>query len=55
MKYIDYPQLLTLDNFTTIIDKLNNERNILYEEVTSFSLSSDDGDIEGHAASIKNK
>lgn len=48
----DYRPLLPVDNFAGVIDKLHNERNCLYEQVASFSLSSDDGDIEGHAASI---
>ena len=41
----DYRPLLPVDNFAAFIDKLHGERD-------SFSLSSDDGDIEGHAASI---
>lgn len=48
----DYRPLLPVDNFAALIDKLHNERDGLYEQVASFSLSSDDGDIEGHAASI---
>lgn len=41
-----------MDNFAALIDKLHNKRDGLYEQVASFSLSSDDGDIEEHAASI---
>ena len=49
----DYrPLLPVVDNFAAFIDKLHDERDGLYEQVASFSLSSDDGDIEGHAASI---
>jgi shikimate kinase len=48
----DYRPLLPVDNFAAIIDKLHDERDGLYEQVASFSLSSDDGDIEGHAASL---
>jgi shikimate kinase len=48
----DYRPLLPVDNFAAFIDKLHGERDSLYEQVASFSLSSDDGDIEGHAASI---
>lgn len=48
----NYRPLLPVDNFAAFIDKLHGERDGLYEQVASFSLSSDDGDIEGHAASI---
>ena len=48
----DYRPLLQVDNFAAVIAKLHDERNSLYEQAASFSLSSDDGDIEGHAASI---
>lgn len=48
----DYRPLLPVDNFAAVIDKLHHERDSLYEQVASFSLGSDDGDIEGHAASI---
>ena len=48
----DYRPLLPIDNFAAVIEKLHDERNSLYEQVASFSLSSDDGDIEGHAASV---
>ncbi|SPR13413.1 shikimate kinase [Orientia tsutsugamushi] len=48
----DYRPLLPVDNFAALIDKLHNERDSLYEQVASFSLSSDDGDIEGYTASI---
>ena len=47
-----YRPLLPVDNFAALIDKLHNERDGLYEQVASFSISSDDGDIEGHAASL---
>ena len=48
----DYRPLLPVANFAAVIAKLHDERNSLYEQAASFSLSSDDGDIEGHAASI---
>ena len=48
----DYRPLLPVDNFAALIDKLHDERDGLYEQVASFSLSSDDGDIEAHASSI---
>lgn len=50
----DYRPLLPVDNFAGLIDNLHNERDSLYEQVASFILSSDDGDIEGHAASVVN-
>jgi shikimate kinase len=48
----DYRPLLPVDNFAALINKLHDERDSLYEQVASFSLSSDNGDIKGHAASI---
>lgn len=48
----NYRPLLPVDNFAAVIDKLHKERDSLYEQVASFSLSSDGGDIERHAASI---
>lgn len=48
----DYRPLLPVDNFAAFIDKLHDERDRLYEQVASFSLSSDNGDIEEHATSI---
>ena len=41
-----------VDNFDALIDRPHDERDGLYEQVASFSLSSDYGGIEGHAASI---
>ena len=48
----DYRPLLPVDNFAALINKLHDQRDGLYEQVASFSLSSDDGNIEGHASSI---
>lgn len=48
----NYRPLLPVDNFSAFIDKLHGERDGLYQHVASFTLSSDDGDIEGHAANI---
>lgn len=47
--------LLPVENFESFLSKLQDEQNSLYEEVASFSLSSDDGDIDGHAKSVINK
>lgn len=51
----DYRPLLPVENFESFLSKRQDERNSLYEEVASFSLSSDDGDIDGHAKSIISK
>jgi shikimate kinase len=50
----DCRPLLPVDNFTALLDKIHDERDGLYEQVASFSLSSDNGDIERHATSIIN-
>ena len=42
----DYRPLLPVDNFAALLDKMHDERDDLYEQVASFSLSSDNGDIE---------
>jgi shikimate kinase len=44
--------LLPLSDYKAFLNALRHERDALYEEVASFSLSSDDGAIEEHAASI---
>lgn len=48
----DYRPLLPVADFGAFLDKLHHERDALYQQVASFSLSSDDGDIEGHTQSI---
>ena len=48
----DYRPLLPVDNFAALLDKLRDERDSLYEQAASFSISSDDGDIKRHVASI---
>lgn len=48
----DYRPLLPVNNFAAFIDKLHADRDSLYEQVASFSLNSDNGDIEEHAASL---
>lgn len=47
-----YWPLLPVDNFGALLDKLHDEQDRLYEQVASFSLSSEDGDIEGYVRSI---
>jgi len=50
----DYRPLLPVENFESFLSKLHDERNSLYEEVASFSLSSDDGNIDAHVKSVIN-
>jgi shikimate kinase len=44
--------LLSTPNFEEFLNTLRTERDTLYKQVASFSLSSDDGDIEGHAKQV---
>ncbi|PJD95752.1 MAG: hypothetical protein CK426_09225 [Legionella sp.] len=44
--------LLPLSDYKAFLNTLRQERDALYEEVAGFSLSSDDGAIEEHVASI---
>lgn len=48
----NYRPLLPVDDFAAFLGRVHGERDSLYGKVASFSLSSDNGDIEGHAASI---
>lgn len=48
----DYRPLLPVDDFSALLNKLQSARDSLYEEAASFSLSSDDGDIEEHAKRV---
>lgn len=48
----DYRPLLPVDNFESFLDQLHNERDSLYEQVASFSLSSDNGDIDEHVKNV---
>lgn len=50
-----YRPLLPVDNITAFIDQLHNERDSLYESVASFSLCSDDGELEKHANLVINE
>lgn len=50
----DYRPLLPVENFESSLSKLHDERDSFYEEVASFSLSSDDGDIDEHVKSVIN-
>ena len=44
--------LLPLADYRAFLEKLHHERDALYEDVASFSVSSDDGNIDEHVASI---
>lgn len=46
--------LLPLADYRAFLEKLHHERDALYEDVASFSVSSDDGNIDEHVASIIN-
>lgn len=48
----DYRPLLPVENFESFLTELHNERNGLYESIASFSLSSDNGQIEEHTKSV---
>jgi len=44
--------LLPVKDYAAFLDQLRNDRDDLYEQVASFSLSSDDGKIDEHASMI---
>ncbi len=44
--------LLTVTNYETFLNKLRQERDAFYDEVSSYSLSSDKGSIEEHVSSV---
>ncbi len=44
--------LLPVDDYENFLNKLRTERDSLYSDVASFSISSDNGEIDEHAASI---
>lgn len=53
LERISYNQpLLPVADYKGFLDKLRHERDALYDQVASFSLSSDDGAIEEHVSSI---
>jgi shikimate kinase len=47
-----YRPLLPVNDFEAFIEKFREEKDNLYHQVASFSLSSDDGNIEAHAENI---
>jgi len=44
--------LLPLDDFKAFLNQLRDERDALYDQVASFSLSSDNGEIQEHVQSV---
>ena len=46
---------LPVADYATYLDKLHEERDSFYEKISSFSLSSDDGDIDKHVSMIINE
>lgn len=48
----DYRPLLPVHNFEDFLGRMQKELDGFFESVASFSLSSDDGDIEGHASKV---
>lgn len=47
--------LLPQADYKSFLDRLHQKRDALYEKVASFTLSSDDHDLEGHIKTIVNK
>ncbi|MCH9757061.1 MAG: AAA family ATPase [Gammaproteobacteria bacterium] len=46
------PPLLPVEDFKGFIDAIHADRDEQYKEASSFSLSSDDGDIDRHVADV---
>ena len=46
------PPLLPVDDFRAFLDQIHHDRDHLYAESASFSLSSDNGDIEDHVEQV---
>lgn len=46
--------LLPTADYKSFLEQLRTERNSLYEEVASYSISSDDGEIDKHVTAIIN-
>ncbi len=46
------PPLLPVDDFSAFLEALHVERDELYKESSSFSLNSDDGEIDQHAEAV---
>lgn len=44
--------LLPVADYSSFLNKLHHERDALYDKVASFSISSDDGNIDAHVARI---
>jgi shikimate kinase len=50
----NYRPLLPVDDYAALLDSLHQKRDAWYANAASFTLSSDDGDIDSHAKSILN-
>lgn len=50
----NYRPLLPVEDYSSLINDVKNERSIWFKEVATHSLSSDDGDIQAHVESVIN-
>ena len=50
----NYRPLLPVDDFGALLDNLKSERHNLFNEVASYSLSSDDGEVDVHVEAVIN-
>jgi shikimate kinase len=48
----NYRPLLPVDDYSALLDGLQKERNPWFAEVASFTINSDNGDIERDAKSV---
>jgi shikimate kinase len=48
----NYRSLLPVDDYSALLDRLQKERNPWFAEVASFTINSDNGDIERDAKSV---
>lgn len=48
----DYRPLLPVDNFEALLIHAHQQLDPLYEQVASFTLSSDDGNLKGHVQAV---
>ena len=48
----NYRPLLPVDDYSVLLDGLQKERNPWFAEVASFTINSDNGDIERDAKSV---
>ena len=48
----NYRPLLPVDDYSALLDGLQKERNPWFAEVASFTINSDNGDIDRYAKSV---